>query len=78
MNASLWDLDETDYMSVLTKGNKWLKKLIKSGLKLVRLLKNRFDSELAYNDKWLKTKIKIYEGKIKTNLILILFVYQLY
>lgn len=78
MNASLWDLDETDYMSVLTKGNKWLKKLIKSGLKLVRLLKNRFDSELAYNDKWLKTKIKIYEGKIKTNLILIVFVYQLY
>ena len=31
------------------------------------LLKKRFDIELVYNDKYLKTKIKSYKGKVNTN-----------
>ena len=30
-------------------------------------MKNKFDSEPVYNDKYIKTKIKSYEGKMNTN-----------
>ena len=32
------------------------------------LLKKGFDSEQMYNDKYIKTKIKIYNDRISTNL----------
>ena len=31
------------------------------------IMKNKFDSEPVYNDKYIKTKIKSYEGKMNTN-----------
>ena len=33
----------------------------------LKVIKKGFDSESVYNDKYLKTKIKSYEGKINTN-----------
>ena len=48
-------------------------------------MKKEFDSETVYNEKYLKTKIISYEGKISTNFhddkilkkkVLIMFVYQ--
>ena len=35
--------------------------------KVSKVTKERFDSEPVYNNKYLKTKIKSYEGKIITN-----------
>ena len=37
------------------------------GIKSARLLKKGFDSENVYKEKYLKTKIKFYEGKVNTN-----------
>ena len=33
----------------------------------LKVIKKEFDSESVHNDKYLKTKIKSYEGKINTN-----------
>ena len=41
------------------------KNIIKSGIKNVIVLKK--DSEPVYNEKYVKTKIKSYNGKINTN-----------
>ena len=35
--------------------------------KISNLLKKSLDSEPVYNDKYIKTKIKIYNCKVKTN-----------
>ena len=35
--------------------------------KVSNSIKNGFDSELVYNEKYLKSKIKSYERKISTN-----------
>ena len=35
--------------------------------KVENIIKKRFDSEHVYNEKYLKAKIKCYNGKIKTN-----------
>ena len=43
------------------------KKIIKSGIKLAIVLKEGFDSEPVYREKYLKTKIKSSEVKINTN-----------
>ena len=40
---------------------------MKFGEKVSNSIKKRFDSEPLYSEKYLKTKIKNYEGKIKTN-----------
>ena len=37
------------------------------GIKSAMLLKKGFDSEPVYNEKYLRTKIKSYEGKIGSN-----------
>ena len=34
--------------------------------KVINSIKKRFDSKLVYNNKYLKTKVKSYEGKINT------------
>ena len=38
------------------------------GIKSAILLKKGFDSEPVYNEKYLRTKIKSYEGIISTNI----------
>ena len=53
--------------------------------KVSNTIKKRFDSEPVYNEKYLRTKIKSYEGKISSNFhgdkkypkkVLSVFVYQ--
>ena len=41
---------------------------MKFGIKSAILLKKGFDSEPVYNEKYLRTKIKSYEGIISTNI----------
>ena len=43
------------------------KNIIKPWIKSAIVLKKGFDSEPVYNEKYLKIKIKSYEGKISTN-----------
>ena len=54
-------------MSFLIKYNKLLWKYIEVWDKLSKFIKNRFGSEFLYNEKYLKTKVTFYEGKINTN-----------
>ena len=35
--------------------------------KIKSLIKKEFNSDPGYNDKYIKTKIKIYNGKVDTN-----------
>ena len=56
--------DETKYMSLLKKYNDvWDK--------VSNIIKKRFDNESVYKEKYLKTKIKCYEGKINTDFMVI-------
>ena len=61
------DFDETKYMSFLIKNDELLKKYNKIWDKVSNFMKKGFDSEPVYKDKYLKTKMKSYEGKINTN-----------
>ena len=54
-------------MSFLIKYNKLLWKYIEVWDKVSKFIKNRFGSEILYNEKYLKTKVTFYEGKINTN-----------
>ena len=54
-------------MSFLIKDEKFLEKYNEIWKKVSIIIKNEFDSKPAYNKKYLKTKIKSYNGKIKTN-----------
>ena len=44
-----------------------LKDIIQCGKKNSSLLKKSLDSEPVYNDKYIKTKIKIYNSRVNTN-----------
>ena len=59
--------DETKYMSFWIKDDELLKNMIKFGKRLKILSIKNFDSEPVYNEKYLKAKIKYYNGKINTN-----------
>ena len=59
---NLRDFDETKYISFLIK---------KIDLFLSNTIKERFDSESVYNEKYLITKIKSYEGKSAQILLVI-------
>ena len=61
------DFDETKYISVLIKDDKWLKKYNEIWEKVKNSIKKEFTSKPVYNKKYLKTKIKSYNGKINTN-----------
>ena len=50
-----------------TKDNKLLEKYNKIWDKVRKVIKKGFDSEPVYNEKYIKTKIKSYEGKINKN-----------
>ena len=54
-------------MSFLINDDELLEKYSKIWDNVNDSMKKGFDSEPAYNEKYLKTKIKSYEGKINTN-----------
>ena len=67
MNAYRRDFDETKHMSSLIKDDELLEKYIEIWEKVKNSFKKDFDSEPAHNEKYLKAKIKPYNGKLGTN-----------
>ena len=51
----------------MIKDNKLLEKYNEIWNKVSNTIKKLFDSEPLYNQKYLKTKVKSYDGKINTN-----------
>ena len=64
MSAYRRDFDEIKYMSFLIKDDELLEKYNKIWTKVSNSIKH---SEPVYNEKYLKTKLKSYKGKINTN-----------
>ena len=58
MSAYRRDFDETKYMSSLIKDDELLEKYNEIWKKVSNSIKKVFDSELAYNENYLKTKIE--------------------
>ena len=67
MNAYRKDFDKTRFMSFLIKDEKLLEKYNEIWKKVSNIIKKEFDSKPEYNEKYLKTKTKSYNGKINTN-----------
>ena len=67
MNAYRRDLDETKHMSFLVKDDELLEKYNGIWEKVSQSIREELDSEPVYNEKYLKTKIKSYQGKININ-----------
>ena len=61
------DFDETKYMSFLIKDDELLEKYNEIWEKVKNSIKKELHSEPVYNEKYQKTKIKPYNGKINTN-----------
>ena len=59
--------NKTKYMSFLIKDDESLEKHNKTLNKVSNSTKKGSDSERVYNEKYLKSKIKSYKGKISTN-----------
>ena len=59
--------NETRCMSFLMKDAELLEKCNKTWDKFSNSIRKGFDSEPVYNEEYLKTKAKSYEGKISTN-----------
>ena len=55
------------YMNLLANDEKILKKYSDIWNEIKSLIKKEFNSEPVYNDKYIKTKIKIYNDKVYTN-----------
>ena len=53
--------------SSFIKDEKLLEKDNEIWKKISNIIKKEFDSKLVYNEKYLKTKIKSYNGKTNTN-----------
>ena len=78
------DFDETKCMSFMIKDDELLEKYNEILGKFKHIIKKEFDKESVYNEKYLKAKIKSYNGKINTifhnikyqRKVLSLFVYQ--
>ena len=66
MSAYRRDFDETKCMSFLIKDNELLEKYNEIWRKVKNSLKKEFESEPVCNEKYLKAKIKSYNGKINT------------
>ena len=56
------DFNQTKYLSFLIKNDE----LLEIWNKVSKIIIKGFDSELVYNNKYLKTKIKSYGGKVNT------------
>ena len=67
MSAYRRDFDKTKCMSFLIKDEKLLEKYNEVWKKVSNIFKKEFDSNPVYNEKYIKTKIKSYNGKINTN-----------
>ena len=67
MTACGKGFDETKYKSFSIKGDELLKKYNEIWEKVRNSLKNEFDSEPVYNEKYLGAKINSYNRKIITN-----------
>ena len=61
------EFDETKCMSFLIKDDELSEKYNEIWEKVKNSIKKEFDSKVVYNEKYLKAKIKIYNGKINTN-----------
>ena len=76
--------DETKYMSFLIKDDALLEKYNEIWEKVKNSIKKEFDSEPGNNEKYLKAKMKSYNGKISKSFtiikyekkVLYFFVYQ--
>ena len=64
MIAYIRDFDDTKYMPSLIKDGELLEKYNEIWKKIKNSIEKGFDSETAYNEKYLKAKIKSYNGKI--------------
>ena len=67
MSAYRRDFGETKYMFYFVKNDELLVKYNEIWDKVSNTLKKAFDNESVYNEKYIRTKIKSYEGKIGTN-----------
>ena len=61
------DFDKTKIMSFLIKDEKLLEKYNGSCKKVSNIIKKEFGSKPIYNEKYLKTKMKYYNGKVNKN-----------
>ena len=68
---NLRDFNETKYISFLIKNDELLEKYNEIWDKISNTIKERFESESVYNEKYLITKIKSYEGKSAQILLVI-------
>ena len=67
MNAYAKYFDKNNkYINLLVNDKEILKKYSEIWNKIKSLIKKEFNSEPVYNDKYIKTKIKIYNDKIYT------------
>ena len=67
MNAYAKYFDKNSkYMNHLVKDEKILKECLKIRNKIKSLIKNESKSEAVYNDKYIKTRVKICNDKIYT------------
>ena len=68
MNGYAKYFDENSkYMNLLVNDKEMLEKYTDIWNKIKSLIKKKLNSELVYNDKYIKTKIKIYNDKVYTN-----------
>ena len=68
INAYRKHFDETKYMLFfLIKNDELIEKYNEIWNKVSKVIKKGFDSQLAYNNKYIKAKLKSYEVKINTN-----------
>ena len=67
LSACRRNFDDTKCMTLLIKDDELLEKHNKIWDKVSNTTKKEFESQHVYNEKYLKTKINFYEGKINTN-----------
>ena len=66
MRASRRDFDKTKYLSFLIKDDELLEKYNEVWKRVKHSLRREFDIEPVDNEKYLKAKIKSFNGKINT------------
>ena len=68
MNAYVKYFDKNNKcINLLVNDKEMLKKYLEIWDKIKSLIKKEFNSEPVYNDKYIKTKIKIYNNRVYTN-----------
>ena len=67
MTAYRKDFNETRFISFLTKDSELLKKYNEIWENVTNIIYKEFDGNPVYNEKYIRTKIKSYNGKINTN-----------